>query len=158
MIKFQGEISGECLKYILRRDAKKDRIVTLIGLPIIGVPVTIAVCAIDWRFVFLCLLFFGLVIALCSLPPSKKNLGLLVPSAVTIDPESQDMFSDSDKFHEERAFSLVKEIWDFGEWYDIRTDGNYGKFICQKDLICEGTLEEFEVLFADKIVRKSVKK
>ena len=158
MIKFQGEISGECLKYIQRRNAKNNRIALVGGIVIVLVPATIAVCAIDWRFVFLCLPFFGFVIALCSLPPSKKDLGLLMPSSVTIDPQIQEMYSESDRFQEERAFSLVKEIWDFGEWYDIRTDGNYGKFICQKDLISEGTLVEFESLFADKIVRKSIKK
>ncbi len=29
------------------------------------------------------------------------------------------------------------------------------RFICQKDLITEGTIEEFEEIFKDKIVRKT---
>ena len=29
--------------------------------------------------------------------------------------------------------------------------------MCQKDLIVEGTIEEFEELFADKLVRKTPK-
>lgn len=158
MIKFQGEISGECKKYILQRNTKTDRIATVIALSLFGVPITIGVCAINWKFIFLCLPVFVLIISLCSLPPSKKDLGLHIPTSVSIDPSTQDIISESDRFHIESAFSLVTEIWDFGEWYDIRTEVDAGAFICQKNLICEGSLEEFESLFADKIIRKNIKK
>ena len=154
MIKFQGEISGACLNYILRRNAKQDLTVMLIGLPLFGIPITIALCAIHWKLIFLCLPFFALTIALCFLRSPKKDLGLYAPTTVIIDPQTQDLICESDKFHEESAFSLVDEVWDWGEWYEIRANGSFGHFFCQKDLLVQGTLEEFEALFADKIIKK----
>ena len=55
-----------------------------------------------------------------------------------------------------RDISDVKIVVDYGEWYDITfyfPHKDIG-FICQKDLIVEGTIEEFEKLFEGKIVRK----
>ena len=157
MIRFSGEISGDCLKYILRRNAKADRFAVSLGLLLFGVPITVALGAMDWRFVFLCLPIFILAIAFCNIPPRKKDLGALVPKSVVIDPHTRELISQNDKLRFEAAFSLVKEIWDFGDWYDIRTETDPGWFICQKNLLCEGTLEEFEALFADKLIKKTVK-
>lgn len=51
----------------------------------------------------------------------------------------------------------VKEVEDLGDSYRILFDfpGCSPMFLCQKDLITEGTIEDFEELFADKIVRKA---
>lgn len=48
----------------------------------------------------------------------------------------------------------------YGEFYDIifYFSNKVLNCICQKDLIVEGTMEEFEKLFEDKIVRKYEKK
>lgn len=53
----------------------------------------------------------------------------------------------------------VKKVIDFGDWYFISFHifHKNPSFICQKDLIKEGTIEEFEELFKDKIVRKKQK-
>ena len=55
-----------------------------------------------------------------------------------------------------RDISDVKVVVDWGEWYDIIFYFPYKSvgFICQKDLIVEGTIEEFEKLFEGKIIRK----
>ena len=55
--------------------------------------------------------------------------------------------------------SDVLEVTDMGTWYKISLNLKYNSFFaCQKDLIVEGTIEEFEELFADKLVRKETKK
>ena len=50
----------------------------------------------------------------------------------------------------------VKCIFDFGDWYHIvfkfPTKSIY--CVCQKNLLEEGTIEEFETIFEGKIVRK----
>lgn len=53
-------------------------------------------------------------------------------------------------------FDEIKEILDLEKFYEFKFYGLAGSrfFICQKDLIIEGTIEEFEKLFEDKIVRK----
>lgn len=50
----------------------------------------------------------------------------------------------------------VKNVYDHGEFYDLVFPFGKisGKFICQKNLLTEGTLAEFEALFDGKIVRK----
>lgn len=53
----------------------------------------------------------------------------------------------------------VKKVLDYGEFYYImvnRFDFVNGVF-CQKNLITEGTIEEFEAIFKDKLVRKTMK-
>ena len=55
-----------------------------------------------------------------------------------------------------RTFDDVKQIIDYGEFYDIifYFPNKVLNCICQKDLIQEGTIEDFEELFKDYIVRK----
>ncbi len=48
----------------------------------------------------------------------------------------------------------VKKLVDYGKYYYILYGGVNRAIICQKDLLVEGTLEEFENIFAGKIVRK----
>lgn len=45
----------------------------------------------------------------------------------------------------------VESVVDYGSYYVIK---NPRYIFCQKDLLTQGTLEDFEKLFADKIVRK----
>ena len=46
---------------------------------------------------------------------------------------------------------------DFGEYYVLifRDSGNFSQIICEKDLLTNGTIEQFEELFDGKIVRMS---
>lgn len=52
--------------------------------------------------------------------------------------------------------SKVKKVVDYGRYYYIflyRLDPSKG-IVCQKDLLINGTIEEFEKLFEGKIIRK----
>ena len=51
----------------------------------------------------------------------------------------------------------IKGVRDFGEYYVLifRVSGNFLQIICQKDLLTNGTIEQFEELFDGKIVRMS---
>lgn len=55
-----------------------------------------------------------------------------------------------------KSVNSVKRVLDVGEWYyiifkfgDISTS-----WVCQKDLLTKGTIEDFENLFENKLVRK----
>ena len=56
-----------------------------------------------------------------------------------------------------RMLNSVKEILDYGEWYYFifNYEDRDPYFVCQKDLLTQGTLEEFEALFEGKIVDMS---
>lgn len=54
------------------------------------------------------------------------------------------------------SLSNVSKVVDLGDFYSIRVNQclEHARFMCKKDLLTQGTLEEFENLFADKMVRK----
>ena len=57
-----------------------------------------------------------------------------------------------------KLISDIKCVNDYGEFYELvfpRSAGISDKFICQKNLLTKGTLEEFEALFEGKVVRKN---
>ena len=62
----------------------------------------------------------------------------------------------ADKYVESKLLSDVKQVRDFGAFYDVVFPfGKYSeKFVCQKDLLTIGTIEDFEKLFEGRIVRK----
>ena len=51
----------------------------------------------------------------------------------------------------------IKGVRDFGEYYVLifRGSGNFSQIICQKALLTNGTIEQFEELFDGKIVGNS---
>lgn len=59
---------------------------------------------------------------------------------------------------ETRFLKDVKKVVDMGDWYKIYFyfPNKSNIFICQKDLIIQGTIDEFERLFQEKIVRKRI--
>ncbi len=53
----------------------------------------------------------------------------------------------------------ILEITDMGTWYKLKFNLKFNMyFVCQKDLLVEGTLEEFEEIFKDKLVVYEPKK
>lgn len=93
-----------------------------------------------------------LILPLISLlPVYNSSLKLIMPLKLVINKNK--IVSIGENFHEERDLSRVKKVIDYGDWYQIFFYFGYRsqKFICQKDLIVEGTIEDFEKLFRDKI-------
>lgn len=82
------------------------------------------------------------------------------PTRITIDIKENEIFGEYRKGAGNRSIDDVKKVIDMGEFYDILFyfPSQWSNCICQKDLIVEGTIEEFEKLFEDKIVRKYEKK
>lgn len=83
---------------------------------------------------------------------------LTLPITVTI---SNGIITNSyfDKSHlvsGKKSVLSVKRVIDVGEWYYVIFKfGDIGNsWICQKDLLTKGTLEQFENIFNDRIVRK----
>ena len=54
-----------------------------------------------------------------------------------------------------KPISKVKKVIDMGEWYYIifKFGDISNSWICQKDLITQGTIEDFEKIFEGKIKR-----
>lgn len=152
MITFEGELSSLC-RYFIIKQAKKRTLVTLLSI----------CCLLIILFIFLALFvssgyWFSIVgVAIiplyCIFPLPKEKIDSLMPIKILID-ENKIVCKYKD-FTEEKLVSNVKKVIDYGDFYHIIFGINFNsKFICQKDLIKEGTLEKFENLFEGKIIRK----
>ena len=165
MIEFKGEISKECKLYLLKREARALFISAIITVLIVGMPILIV--GFVWEknylwFLILCFMafiMFSLPMISLMMPKSREKsinqIHAKVPLKVTI---SDDIIEvEYEEKYLEATTSEVTKIIDVGDCYILSTryfqrEGYY--CACQKDLLTKGTLEEFEELFADKIVRK----
>ncbi len=152
MIKFQGEITGECFLWFLKRETFGGM---LIGYPIcLAGSIVVISLAIFYDFmILLSVLIIFIVIAILVSIPRKSEAKKLAPKLIII--RESDFEITSDRQHYYRKNDVVKKIIDYGEWYFLKMQyphGN-GTFICQKDLIKEGTIDDFEKIFEGKIRR-----
>ena len=152
MIEFSGTLSKNCKKYIIKRARK----ISLIGSSLVSfiflIPSIILTCN---NLIYLMFVIVLIMFPLFSFfPLSDKSLQYLIPEKIEI--SNDIIISKGKKYEFAREISSVKKIIDFGDWYHIffiypdRSEN----FICQKSLIVKGTIEEFETMFEDKIVRK----
>ena len=85
---------------------------------------------------------------------SKKARKRSIPKKVIINEGV--IISVSDKTTISKNITQVREVRDYGQFYHVVLPKIYidAVFVCQKDLISKGTLEEFEFLFKDMIINK----
>ena len=145
MIEFKGEITGKTLKFYVNRYKKLFGILLIISSLFVGACFGVYSICIP-------ALFMVVLLVLC---PAKVFVSL-APNRVLIDLEDRTIVSaikgSPDTF---RMIDDIIEVKDYGEFYTFKftSPRNYVNFIAQKDLITQGTIEEFEELFREVIVR-----
>lgn len=153
MIKFKGDMSEKCKKQMLSRNQKSIVLVFSIISLIISIPFIILSITSHWIYI-VCIPGLVLGVMLISRSPSEKDQNLIIPSEVII--KGEKIISKSDKFEHVRLISDVKQVIDEKEWYRLvfyySSRNQY--FVCKKKLLVEGTIEEFEALFKNKLIRK----
>ncbi|MBR2376748.1 MAG: hypothetical protein IKA85_03105 [Clostridia bacterium] len=160
-IRFKGEISKESKKYIVKQLDKGYRLMIL-GFPIIFflvvAPMTIIDAPIIARIMFVSVVCIVWLL-LCFCPRMHyKPLDIINNYPIRIDVEDGRIITDGkdEKAYQNREFIDVKKVIDCGNFYYVKYYWPFYRYtLCQKDLIIEGTIEEFEQLFEDKIVRKT---
>lgn len=157
MIVFSGELSDKCKHYIQNDATKTVRIVIATVIAMLSIPLAIA--SILWHWVFVIAIPLIFLIAILVLIPQinspMKVLNLHLPKTVNINSEAISI--ESEKATTVRLIDNVKKVIDFGEWYHILFYFPHKSiyFICQKNLLIKGSIEEFEKLFEEKLVKKS---
>lgn len=148
MIIFNGEINEDC-KCFLRKKQKLSAFIKFIvmflvlSLPIICVGIAVS-------FYFLYGLILTLLIAIADVM-LDKSFGS-IPNQIIIDDYS--MEAKSSNYELSINLSCVKSVIDMGAWYNFEFDYKINNFfVCQKDLLVEGSIKEFEKLFEDKLKR-----
>ena len=156
MIEFAGELSEQSKKAL-------NKIMTSIQFKAACIVSIIAAAAITYFVVtyneIIALGYLPVIVLLIgsACPQSKKNEHLFCPTRILIDSSRNELFVILNNNKITRHFDDIVCVNDFGEHYKIKFKFPHKSiyFLCQKDLIVQGTLEEFETLFQDKLVHTS---
>ena len=156
MIEFNGYLTGKAEKYF----KKRSRIIAL-KIVIYAILMFLPVIIISTMYTGLYAIlggYFAIIIALpliLFIPKSKKEQLSMLPKRIYV--EDEHIVSISDQYEEIKKLCDVKAVYMYDDFYEIRFP--FGKisekFICQKSLLTNGTLKEFEKLFFGKLVDKT---
>lgn len=159
MIVFNGELSDSAKLHMKKLEANALIIISSIIFVIFSIPTLMLCIYFDWIvslffIVFLFPIFGGVLYRV--IPTNLQKLR--TPTNVSIMRDT--LISSGKKYKDGRSIEYVKKVIDYGDWYHIIFYFPHKNvyYLCQKDLISEGTIEEFEELFAEKLVRKKQKR
>ena len=154
MIVFKGDISQELKNYLRRWESSGGKISGVL-IAILGIIADVIIAVKFNLFIMLFIPVFILCAIFGGLP--RKNLEKRIPKKITIN--NRELTVESDTYNFTRKYEYVKSVVDYGRWYKIIFYYPYknGYFICQKDLLIEGSFAEFEKLFNNKIKIKRTK-
>ncbi len=163
MIEFKGYLTGNAEKRFFKRSVEFAQAQCFAGM-LFSLLTAVPVLAMIMRprftpeRVFYLFVVLGATILLFMLlvriPPNAKSKRARTPNLVYVQDDL--IICAANKYQECRKVRDVKKVRDRGEFYEIVffLDRYSEKFICQKDLLTKGTLEEFEHLFEGKIDRE----
>ena len=163
MIEFDGKISGAAKKQMFKRGKQMGISILVMGLTIFFPFVILmwkdlesfssfSIWQLPIAYIAVCI-FLPLIAWV--LPISKKDKDALTTCKVFVDKEYIVAILGNGS-EEYKLISDAKKLNDYGDFYELVFSLRAGKsenFICQKNLLTKGTLNEFEALFEGKIVR-----
>lgn len=160
VIEFNGVLSNECVNDKRRKVKNKMSIICLIIL--LSCTIFTIILGINHDSEFYSVLICTIVLALTSfcnaLPLPKfrqRKLEKINPEIkVTIQNGIVTVASSFSK--KDKSITKVKKVIDMGEWYYLifKFGDISNSWVCQKNLITLGTIDEFEALFESKLIRK----
>ena len=153
MIEFNGRLTGEAnARFFEKTRTQTQKISSIVMLVFFG-PVSLIQAFKNHHYFMLTSVFLiWLMIFLSAyIPLSTKEKEKIIPRRVFI--YEGVITSVSNKQQVSNSLDKVKEVLDCKTYYEIVFGlGESGVgFICQKDLLSQGTLEEFEALFEGKM-------
>ncbi len=156
MFEFKGEITGQGKEYLYSLHKKTTKVMAITYISMAAVVLIVAsICMRIW-WGPLCGVLFIPLFWLVKLNPTKGQYALIAPSRIVI---NEDTISfENKKTHMLQYLESVDSVIDFEEFYLFKFTERRPineAYICQKDLIVNGTIEEFESVFADKIVKNN---
>ncbi|MBO4594742.1 MAG: hypothetical protein J5697_03480 [Clostridia bacterium] len=163
MVEFKGELNLKSYKPIIHRLNKELQIIIIVVYLIIAVPCFLLYCLTDFGFALIAGAISLTVIALTSFillffagEKFHRETLKMFPKYIAFENGIIELGYNSQK-HREFYYENIKGIADYGEFYYVflKIPNRNQSFVCQKGLITEGTIEEFEETFSDVIVRKN---
>lgn len=156
MIEFSGTVSEKCHEDRMKRVNKKWFIISVIGFVFVAIYTAFLGILHNEEFYLFLIITIGLAIFTIfeALPLPKKIRNRFLHLKITIK-LNEEMISRQDQYsYTEEPITKVKKIIDMGDWYYIifKLGDLSNCWVCQKDWIIQGTIEDFEKIFAGKII------
>ena len=164
MIEFQGSISEKNQLDRMKKLDKKVTKVSILGLifiwlVVIAIGLPLRILQDLWGELIFCSLIMLSAPILSAYTPKKVILRFRISPHIIITEKdlSIELRSNGKEVWRTRKISKVKKVLDCGEvYYIIFKFGDItNSWICQKNNIINGTIEEFESLFQTKLVKET---
>ena len=155
MIEFNGELTGKSKKFLIRKQQKLQGTSAFLTIIVFTIPTVYL--AFSWNITVLFMLIAYVFFFICSIiPPGKQSQKMFMPKRIFIDLEEGTIVNQCEKAERFHTLETIHKVIDYGEWYYFVFESSSRDmyFVCQKSLLTQGSLEEFEALFADKIEMK----
>jgi len=155
MIDFNGYLTGISQKFFCKQIVKLQQkfmsVALIVGLIILYMVFYLLFDVIaDPIAIILSIILAALALLLPNVQ-TKKEKEKITPQRVYIDGDM--IVSKSNAAVDTRNIKDVKEVRDYGEFYYFVFKAYSYRFVCQKNLLTQGSIEEFENLFTGKIKR-----
>ena len=154
MIEFYGVLSDECRIACAKNESRKDGIMFLVVTIIVSIIVSICIklgSKIYYGVILIVIFIITTIIAFIT--PIKRIHNFKITIKITIDNEyivlNNIVLDNSIQI----SINKIKKVIDEDDWYKIVFKNNK-YWICQKNLITQGTIVDFEKLFDGKIIRR----
>ena len=165
MIEFNGSISEKCQKYFSKKLTL--RYLLFFGIVFLSIfAIVFPLCFTKSKWEYSIMITAGLCATLMSiagfnLNKKKFSGSMRVNMQLTINAEQMSCALHSLKSNQciNKTINDVKKVIDFGDGYLICFScfEITNAWLCQKDLLVQGSIDDFERLFEGKIVRKPIK-
>ena len=165
MFEFKGKISKECKKYILLRKAKRDACIIFIAglfILLIVIPSYLSIFDLSSSLKLFIIIDACLMLVVCTCTFFFSSQGNAtqeeyIPLRVVIS-ETGAITQYTQRSEHISSVDEVKKVIDYGDWFVLICPSPTGlgrrEIVCQKDLLLQGTIEDFIKLFDGKITRK----
>ena len=159
MSEFRCEISEVCKKYLFQKLAifiMFSFLFTCVLCLSIIIVILSKLNILEWWIIVLIILAALVSCVLATVSPyiyKAKTLKSFTPKSIKIDKE--EICAEFENEYMNKSMDEVKKVYDLGEWYYVVLKfPKLANLVCQKDLLINGSIEEFEKLFFNKIKRK----
>lgn len=163
MIEFKGYLTGISQKYFCDQIVKlQQKFILFASIPALFLIYLFAYLywggdIVEPKSIIVCIVSFAILYMLPRIQ-TKKEKEKITPRRVYI--ENDIIICQSNALVESRTIQDVKEVRDYGDFYYLEFPfGKYSyRFVCQKDLLTQGTLADFESMFQGKIKKMPQRK
>lgn len=155
MIVFDGLLDGKAQQFYHKKGMVFGYAICFVAA-IVLMPLIIKIASFmqNWHLIWIYFIFMMSWPLIMDISKTKRDKISFTPRKIYI--KDDQIVCIADKYTETKYIEDVKCVYDHGEFYELTFP--FGKisdkYICQKKLLIEGSIEEFEELFGGKIVKK----